>query len=247
MFDFYGDVLGLEQLPTIGGGNGGGVARFQAGASQLKFTSRVADRRYAPGGVVDATGLRLITLFFPDREALVARFRQHGYPAPEFRAVEGTDREVALVEDPDAQWVELVVAPGEPAATYDQIEVGLTVSDLDASRAFYRDFVGLTELPAVEDPVFATTKYPFRHGATTVSLRSFGRKLPADTGSGGIQYVVSDVDAVDRLAREREVAIDRSLDTSSQFSLRTIWLEDPDGITNYFAETRASRAAREIE
>ena len=49
----------------------------------------------------------------------------------------------------------------------------------------------------MHDPLFDTMKYSFRHGATTVSLRSFASELPADTGSGGIQYVVSDADAVD--------------------------------------------------
>jgi catechol 2,3-dioxygenase-like lactoylglutathione lyase family enzyme len=135
------------------------------------------------------------------------------------------------------------VVPGATADVLEQIEVGVTVSDLEGSRAFYRDFVGLEELPAVADPVFGTTKHPYRHGATTVVLRSFG-KLPADTGSGGIQYVVSNVDAVDALARERGITIDQPLSGLAGFALRTIWLDDPDGSTNYFAETAASRQAR---
>ena len=69
--------------------------------------------------------------------------------------------------------------------------------------------------------------------------------LPADDGSGGIQYVVSDVDAVAALAAERHIAIEQPLSGSPSFALRTIWLADPDGVTNYYAETAASRAARE--
>jgi catechol 2,3-dioxygenase-like lactoylglutathione lyase family enzyme len=122
--------------------------------------------------------------------------------------------------------------------------VGVTVSNLEASRAFYRDFVGLEELPPVQDPLFDTMKYSFRHGATTVSLRSFGSELPADTGSGGIQYVVSDADAVDAAAKARGVVVDKPLTEFSNGGLRTIWLEDPDGTTNYFAETATSRRAR---
>jgi hypothetical protein len=79
--------------------------------------------------------------------------------------------------------------------------------------------------------------YPFRNGTTTVELRHFGGDLPADTGSGGIQYVVSDVEAVNALAMERAVTIDQPLSTLAGFSLRTVWLDDPDGITNYFAQT----------
>src|SRR5262245_50947314 len=42
MYEFYGDVLGFEQLQTlnVGAGNSGGVARFRAGAQELKLTRR---------------------------------------------------------------------------------------------------------------------------------------------------------------------------------------------------------------
>jgi catechol 2,3-dioxygenase-like lactoylglutathione lyase family enzyme len=146
--------------------------------------------------------------------------------------------------DPDGQPVELVVMSGASERELASIEVGLTVADLDRSRDFYRSFVGLEELPAVDDERFGTTKYSFRHGATTISLRSFGKDLPADNGSGGIQYVVSDVEFVDALAKQRQVKIDQPLQGLRGFDLRTVWLEDPDGVTNYFAETGASRAAR---
>ncbi len=243
VFEFYGDVLGFEQLQTFDVGGTSGVARFQAGASQVKFTSRVAGREYVDGGVRDATGLRLLTFFFPDEAELSERFTARGLPAPEFAGA-AEERRRALVADPDGQPVELVVVPGADAGVYEQLEVGLTVSDLETSRAFYRDFVGLDALEPVHDPFFETVKHSFRHGSTIVSLRSFGADLPADTGSGGIQYVVSDVDRVADLAAERGVVVDQPLSELEGFSLRTIWLDDPDGITNYFAETQASRGAQ---
>jgi catechol 2,3-dioxygenase-like lactoylglutathione lyase family enzyme len=240
MYEVYGKVLGLKQLQTFNLGGGTGVARFQAGASQLKLTSVVPNRQYHHGGVQDATGVRLLTFFFPDQASLVEGFRTHGLPVPEFRPVPGSNRSSALVEDPDGQWVELVIAPDAPASTYNRIEIGLTVSNIAASREFYRDFVGLEELPPVEDPVFHTKKYPFRHGTTIINLRSFGTQLPADTGSGGIQYVVSDIKAVEALAEARHITVEQPLSTLASFSLKTIWLDDPDGITNYFAETAVS-------
>lgn len=244
MYEFYGTVLGFEQLSTIAVGSGGGVARFQAGAQELKLTRRVADRRYVPGGVADATGLRLLTFFFADEAELTARFAAHGLPAPKFAALQRGGRRSAVVDDPDGQPVELVIVPNATREQLGQIEIGLTVADLERSRAFYGAFVGLEELEPVDDERFGTTKHAFRHGSTTISLRSFGRSLPADTGSGGIQYVVSDVELVDALAKEREIAIDQPLQGLRGFDLRTIWLDDPDGITNYFAETGASRRAR---
>jgi catechol 2,3-dioxygenase-like lactoylglutathione lyase family enzyme len=244
MFEFYGPVLGLQQLQTYSVGGGQQVARFQLGDalhSQIKLTKRVADKQYVPGGVEDATGLRLLTLTYPDEQAVVQRFRAHGLAAPEFGPLPGSDRKVALVKDPDGQSVELVVVPNAPQSVYETLEVGLTVGDLERSRAFYRDFAGLEELPAVDDPLFHTKKYPYRHGATIVSLRSFGKDLPADTGSGGIQYVVHGIEQVDALAKTRNLVIDQPLGELRGFALRTIWLQDPDGITNYFAETGQSR------
>jgi hypothetical protein len=244
MYEFYGGVLGFKQLSTLNVGNGGGVARFQAGAQELKLTRRVGGRSYEGGGVRAATGLRLLTFFFADEAALTARFAQHGLAAPEFTSYRGERRRSALVRDPDGQDVEVVIVPDATAEQLARIEVGLTVGDLARSREFYRSFVGLEELPPVDDERFGTRKYSYRHGATTISLRGFGIDLPADTGSGGIQYVVSNVDFVDALAKERGVPIDQPLGGLRGFDLRTIWLDDPDGVTNYFAETGASRAAR---
>src|SRR5687768_1753562 len=195
MLEFYGDVLGFEKLPNIGM-----VGRVKVGATEFKMPPRSfrpfqrpgVDDQYPKGGVKDATGFRLATFFFADEAALKARFEQHGYPVPEFRSIPGSANRVALTTDPDGQAVELVIAPNAPAATYLQFEIGLTVSDIEKSRAFYRDFMGLEELAPVEDPVFGTTKYSFRNGSTFVSLRSFGADLPADKTSGLIQYLVTD-------------------------------------------------------
>lgn len=244
MYEFYGGVLGFKQLSTLNVGNGGGVARFQAGAQELKLTRRVGDRHYESGGVRAATGLRLLSFVFADEASLSARFAQHGLPAPEFKDFRREGKRAALVTDPDGQQVELVIVPDATPEQLASLEVGLTVADMERARAFYRDFVGLGELPATEDERFGTRKYSYRHGATTISLRSFGGHLPADTGSGGIQYVVSDVELVDALAKERQITVDQPLQGLRGFDLRTIWLDDPDGITNYFAETGASRRAR---
>ena len=56
-----------------------------------------------------------------------------------------------------------------------------------------------------------TTRYPYRHGTTTVNVWSFGKGLPANTRSAGIQYVVSDVEAVDVKAKAQNVKIDTPL------------------------------------
>lgn len=243
LFAFYSDVLGYESLTAYDVGANTSVMRIRAGASELKFTGRVADQTYAPGGMTNATGLRLWTFFYSDRTALTQRFTDHGLAAPAFEPIGATGNLSAIVTDPEGELVQLIITGDTPGTTYDEIEVGLTVSDLDASRAFYRDFVGLEELEPEYDSVFETMKYPYRNGTTTISLRHFGDDLLADTGTGGIQYVVSDVELVDRLAKARDIQIKQPLAGLPGFSLRTIWLGDPDGITNYFAQTGQSSAS----
>jgi hypothetical protein len=135
-----------------------------------------------------------------------------------------------------------VALPGAAPETYQRFEVGITASNLEKSRAFYRSFVGLEELPPVMDPALGTTKYPFRHGDTTINVWSFGPGLPANKSSAGIQYVISNVEAVDAKAKADAVTIDRPLGMFGQ-GLRTIWLADPDGVTNYFAQILPRRPA----
>jgi catechol 2,3-dioxygenase-like lactoylglutathione lyase family enzyme len=244
MIEFYGKVLALKPLSTFELGGGSQMTRFGVGTSEIKLTaSQPRDRQYPAGGVKEVTGLRVITFFFPDEAELTARFKANGYPIPEFRTVPGTTNRVAMVKDPAGEFVELVVTPGAPPSQFDRIEVGLTVSDIEKSRAFYRGFVGLQELPPVQDVILGTTKYPYRHGTTTVNLWSFGQGLPANTGTSGIQYVVSDAAGVDVRAKASGQKIDSPLGNTLP-GLLTIWLSDPDGITNYFAETGQSRAGR---
>jgi catechol 2,3-dioxygenase-like lactoylglutathione lyase family enzyme len=249
MLEFYGDVLGFEKLANIGGG---GVARVKVGATEFKMASRSreslqrpgVDDRQLKGGVKGATGFRLVGFFFADEAALLARFKQHGYPVPEFRTVPGSANRVAVTTDPDGEAVQLTIVPNAPAETYEQFEIGLTVADIEKSRAFYRDFMGLEELAAIDDPLFDTTKYSFRNGSTIVSLRNFGANLPADKSSGIVQIIVTDVERVQGLARERGVTIDRPLTAAPDAPLRIFWLDDPDGVTQYMTETAESRAAR---
>jgi predicted enzyme related to lactoylglutathione lyase len=234
MAGFYSEVLGLKQLPTLNMPGGGQMMLFQIGSGQVKLQYTAAAGEYKTGAVREVTGLRVFTFFYPDEAVVTARFVQHGYPAPVFGPARGGKR-AAMVLDPANQWVELIVVPGAAQEVYDSIDLGLTVSDLEKSRAFYREFVGLDEMPPVEDPVLGTTRYPFKHGTTTVTVWSFGKGLPANTRSAGIQYVVSDVEAVDMKAKAQNVKIDTPLGNFSA-GLRTIWLSDPDGITNYFAQ-----------
>jgi catechol 2,3-dioxygenase-like lactoylglutathione lyase family enzyme len=227
---FYGQVLGFGDVGAIGG-----VSRYQVGPSQLKFTRAGANAAYTRGGINDAAGVRLWTMWFADEETLTKRFAAHGFQAPAFRTIDGVRS--ALVADPDGEWVQLVIAPNAPKEAYGRLEIGIAANDLEKSRAFYRTFVGLQELPPVKDPVLGVTKYPYRHGSTTISLWATAGPKPMNRQLAGIQYVVKPVDLIWALAQERGIPVEQPLRETLP-GLVTVWLYDPDQVTNYFAEIR---------
>lgn len=139
-----------------------------------------------------------------------------------------------MVTDPDGQWVELIVlGPGD---RYVGFQIGLTVSDPEASRRFYREFVGLEELATGDGPFGRTWRFRLgAHSANILNLWAGHAGAAANTYSAGIQYVVNDVDSVDGRAKANNVKITQPLGMFGQ-GLKTVWLADPDGITNYFAQ-----------
>jgi catechol 2,3-dioxygenase-like lactoylglutathione lyase family enzyme len=234
MREFYSEVLALPVLSDAALG-GGQMIRYPLGGSEVKLFP-VAPSPANTAGIAEAAGVRVLTFFYADEVALTQRFAAHGLPAPRFaptKAHAGATK-AALVQDPDGEWVELVVVPGATAAQLARFEIGITASDLAASRAFYGELMGLTPQPPVRDDLLGTTKYPFTHGATTINLWTFGEGLPKDSQTGGMQYIVWNVAAIDGVVRERGAQVDRPLSAPGQ--MRTLWIVDPDGVSNYFAE-----------
>jgi len=234
MREFYGEVLRLPGLPETALG-AGQMIRYPLGVSEVKLFP-VAPSPPSTAGISDAVGVRLLTFFYADQGALERRFAEHGLPPPRFAAHGSRPgaSAAALVQDPDGEWVELVVMPGASAEALARFEIGITVSDLDASRAFYGDVMGLTPQAPVHDDRLGVARHPFTHGDTTINLWSFGSKLPSEAPTAGMQYIVWNVAAIDGVVRERGARVDRPLSAPGQ--MRTLWLLDPDGVSNYFAE-----------
>jgi catechol 2,3-dioxygenase-like lactoylglutathione lyase family enzyme len=233
MVKFYHEALGLKALQPIQLNANQQMILFGVGQGQIKLAAGLKEgRRYQIGKEVnEAVGIRLFALHYADEAPLAARFKAAGFPAPVFSDMGGGKRG-ALVRDPAGFTIQLVVGPN-PAPG---VEVGINVSDLARSRTFYREFVGLEELPPVEDKLLGVTKYPYRNGETAINLWQAGANLPADTGSAGIQYVIGNVDAVNARALAQNVAVEEPLGGLPNFSIRFVWLNDADGVTNYFAQ-----------
>jgi catechol 2,3-dioxygenase-like lactoylglutathione lyase family enzyme len=185
------------------------MIRYPVGASEVKLFPVEPSAVGVPGAasrIEDVAGVRLLTFFFADQAALTGRFAAHRLPAPRFLPASSPAGATAraLVQDPDGEWVELVVVPGASGEQLARFEIGVTVNDLAASRAFYGELLGLAPQPPVRDDLVGAVKHAFTHGATTINLWSFDAELPRDSETAGMQYIVWNVAAIDAVVRERD-------------------------------------------
>jgi len=246
MVRFYTGALGLRSLNPIQLTDTQQMILTGVGRAQIKLSAgQPESRTYAlEGGPTGGKGIRYSSLAFPDRQAVLDRFAEHGFPAPSFTD-QGDGSQAALVNDPGGFPVQIVIREGAKPNGDDGVGVGINVSDLAKSRAFYRDFVGLDELPPVEDRLLGVNKYPYGNGETTLYLYDAG-SAPADSGSAGIQYVVRDAAMVEVKRATRDIRVLTPLNKMRGFDLITVWLADRDGVTNYFAQTGpSSRSAQQ--
>lgn len=231
---FYAEALGLTALPPTAPG-GGQMIRYPLGASEVKLfpTEMVAPNVAAAG---DIAGMRLLTFFYADEAALTKRFVARGLPPPRFQPATGHRgaTRAALLQDPAGHWVELVIVPGASADALARFEIGLAVADVDKSRAFYRDLMGMEALEPLQNSLLGATLHGFRHGSVTLRLWTAKAGAARDAQTGGMQYIVWNVSGVNDVAVARGATIDRPLSAPGQ--MRTIWLLDPDGVSNYFAQ-----------
>lgn len=240
---FYGEVLQLKAMPNLNLPGGLVMTRYQVGTTEIKLLHNPATKKTETGNVNEATGIRRLTLYFRDPQALAERFKAHGLTEPKFESEPGgKPGSRALVADPDGNQIELVFPAAEsPEAVFESIELRLTVNDLEKSRKFYREFIGFQELePIPEAPGGGGALHPFRHGNTTLVLGSFGNALPANTGlwqeARGmryIQYIVRDLDAVSDFAKTSGVKIAQPIFPLGKLA-RIMFIADPDGIINEF-------------
>jgi catechol 2,3-dioxygenase-like lactoylglutathione lyase family enzyme len=236
MVKFYTEALALRSLSPIQLTSTQQMILTGVGSGQIKLSAgQQGDRKYdLEGGVSGGTGIRFFLLTYPDWRVVQQRFAAAGFPEPEFVA-RGDGTRQAMVTDPGGFPIVIVTRPGVQDGSNDGVGVGIGVSDLAESREFYRDFVGLDELEAVPAPILGTTLHPYRHKETTILLfEAMGDAV--DNGSAGIQYVVRDAPMVDAKAKSRAIAVETPLNKLAGFDLVTVWLNDPDGVTNYFAQ-----------
>jgi glyoxylase I family protein len=111
MVGFYRDVLGFEDLGESQS-IVGTMHRLVCGTSAIKLVTPAeppsADA--APGGVVGATGYRYWTISVPDLAEVLDACEAAGRPVVLPPTVARPGVTVAMVEDPDGNWVEFLQA-----------------------------------------------------------------------------------------------------------------------------------------
>jgi catechol 2,3-dioxygenase-like lactoylglutathione lyase family enzyme len=248
MVKFYTQALALKSLSPIQLTASQQMILTGVGHGQVKLSAgQQGNRKYdLEGGYAGGTGIRFFAFQYPDEAVVKQRFRDAGFPEPTFVTRKDGWKQ-ALVQDPGGFDILQLVHKDAQDHSDDGVGVGINVSDLERSRSFYREFVGLKEMPVVDAPLLGTTLYPFRRGETTLMLYHLGDNKHPDNGSAGIQYVVSDSPLADAKAKARHIAVETPLNKLAGFDLITVWLNDPDGVTNYYAQvgpnSRTARAA----
>ncbi len=247
---FYGEVLGLKPLPPVPFGEktkpvffprAVTMERFGVGSHEIKLIPGVASTKKHPGGIQNGIGLRMVNFPIADMEAFRARLAEHGYPMPQINELPDSAYRFGLLTDPDGNQVEFFYYDGDgPAGWQESLHLALTVSDVEASRRFYGDVLGLPELPSIPLPLDPGRKvYLFQCGPTLIKFWSFGKDLPNRAGrhldaygNRYIQYHMRDIDAALEFVKSRGATIDLPPTAVGSMPVEIMFVADPDGIIN---------------
>jgi len=110
MLAFYQGVLGLPLEGVIPMPSGGTMHRLKVGDSVVKIVQldRPPAADAAPGGIPAATGMRYWTMHVSDLEACVKTCADAGHQVAVPPRVIRPGVTIAMVVDPDGNWVELL-------------------------------------------------------------------------------------------------------------------------------------------
>ena len=111
MLEFYRDILGLEFEREVAMSNGVHQTRLKCGPNIIKlivYAKHPPKVDAPPGGIVGATGYRYWTIAINNLDEAIATCKAAGcaIPVPAMTIHDGI--RVAMVEDPDGNWVNLI-------------------------------------------------------------------------------------------------------------------------------------------
>ncbi len=110
MLAFYRDVLGLEHTGDMPVPAGSTMHRLNCGTTVIKIVvpTKPPAARPAPGGLAGGTGFRYFTITVSNLDEVLAAAKaaKCAIPIPRTNIRAGVD--IAMIEDPDGNWVELL-------------------------------------------------------------------------------------------------------------------------------------------
>ncbi len=249
---FYGGVLGLEPMAPIQFGADSNpvffpepteMIRYQVGPHEIKLITSSKPLKKHPGGIGAGIGFRMVNFPMVDVEALFERVEAAGLSKPAISELPGTNYRFGMLQDPDGNQVEFHFYEGEgPEGWTDGIHIALTVADVEKTRVFYGEILGMEEAQPVPMPGRpGSMVHLFQLGATTVKFWSFGPELPVHSGRHldaygfrYLQYQVKDIDAVHEFIKARGGTIELPPTPMKSMPVSLMFVADPDGIINEF-------------
>lgn len=106
---FYRDTLGFEHVADTPMGGGGTMHRLMCGTSLIKVISGTNPPAKAPpGGIGGGYGYRYWTISVSNLDELVAACEAGGYAVAVAPRKIRPGVRIAMVEDPDGNWVEFL-------------------------------------------------------------------------------------------------------------------------------------------
>jgi catechol 2,3-dioxygenase-like lactoylglutathione lyase family enzyme len=247
---FYGEVLGLAPMAAIRFSDKTAAVffptavtmeRFRVGTHEIKLIPGVESTRSYPGGVTNGIGLRMVNYPIADFAAFKDRLKANGYPEPKISSLPDSTYRFGMLTDPDGNQVEFFFHEGEgPQGWQESLHIALTVSDVEASRRFYGEVLGLRELPSIPMPGDPTRRvHLFQVGPTVIKFWSFGKELPNRAGrhldafgNRYIQYHVKNAQAAHEFVTSRGGKIDLPPTAVGSMPVDILFVADPDGIIN---------------
>jgi len=234
--DFYGEVLGFTTEGAAVSDARGIVQAMRAGGNRVEIRELSAPPPSAAGGIYDAFGLRVLGVLVDDLDGVIDRIRARGRRVADARDLPGRLR-ITFAKDADGNMLELIGLP-EPAGPEltSRLQIGLTVSDVEAARAFYGGVLGLPEQPPV--PIQAgILRYAFSAGRSTIKLwrppetkRSHAGPPEAAIGIRAIHFAVDDPESLRDVVESRGARL-----TAMEGGLPGFYAIDPDGNRLRFA------------
>jgi catechol 2,3-dioxygenase-like lactoylglutathione lyase family enzyme len=167
---FYGSVLGLKQGKSIPLASSVLQHRFFIGRHLLKINHVPTVSQQMPGGFDNAIGIRLLTLVFDELDPVLHRLRQAGMRHSPPVDVQGI--RLCFTRDSDGNLLELVDLAHSSEQVFDQgdrMQIGLCVSDPQASKDFYGRILNFKAEPDLLMDS-GKTRFGFRAGNTLVKF-----------------------------------------------------------------------------